>query len=72
MGCLVNEVMVVPPRSNCSKHTFARAFLQLRQAFRVTESGTRRRFVEEILLPVSTSFSLRTWRGSDPVDSEVD
>jgi hypothetical protein len=51
-------------------YTLARAFLQFRQAFRVTDSGTRRRFDEEV--PLSTSFSPRARRGSDPVLSEVD
>jgi hypothetical protein len=44
--------------------------LQFRQAFRVTDSGTRRRFDEEV--PLSSSFSPRARRGSDPVLSEVD
>jgi hypothetical protein len=51
-------------------YTLARAFLQFRQAFRVTDSGTRRRFDEEV--PLSTSFSPRARRGSDPVLSEVE
>jgi len=53
--------------------TFARAFLQLRQAFRVTDSGTLRRFEErEELLLSAISFSPRARRGSDPVLSDVD
>jgi len=53
--------------------TFARAFLQLRQAFRVTDSGALRRFEErEELLDSASSFSSRVWRGSDPVLSDVD
>jgi hypothetical protein len=51
--------------------TFARAFLQLRQAFRVTNSGTLRRLEEEVLLS-GASFSLRARRGSDPALSGVD
>lgn len=51
--------------------TFARAFLQLRQAFRVTDSGTLRRLEEEVLLS-GASFSLRARRGSDPALSGVD
>lgn len=62
-------------------HTLARAFLQLRQAFRVTDSGTRRRFdvllpafVAAVpMLPASISVSARRrGRGSLPVPSEVD
>lgn len=49
--------------------TFARAFLQLTHAFRVTDSGTRLRLDEEAAL--SNSFSLRGRRGSDPVLSDV-
>lgn len=49
----------------------ARAFLQLRQALRVTDSGTLRRFDEE-LLSAGVSFSPRGRRGSDPVLSDVD
>lgn len=51
--------------------TFARAFLQLRHALRVTESGALRRFpVEEVISGVS--ISPRGRRGSDPVLSDVD
>jgi hypothetical protein len=53
--------------------TFARAFLQLRHAFRVTDSGTLRRFdAREELLVSAASFSARTRRESDPVLSDVD
>jgi hypothetical protein len=51
--------------------TFARAFLQLRQALRVTDSGTLRRLDDEVLLSAS-SLSPRFRRGSDPVLSDVD
>lgn len=50
----------------------ARAFLQLRQALRVTDSGTLRRLDEEELLPAGVSLSPRGRRGSDPVLSDVD
>jgi hypothetical protein len=53
------------------KYTLARAFLQLRQAFLVTESGTLRRLAEEVLLLLSTSFPPRTRRESDSVDSDA-
>jgi len=52
-------------------YTLARAFLQLRQAFRVTDSGTLRR-LDEVVLLSSTSLPVRARRGSDPVDSDVD
>jgi hypothetical protein len=53
--------------------TFARAFLQLRHAFRVTDSGALRRFdAREELLLSAGSFSPRLRRGSDPVLSDVD
>lgn len=51
------EVLRTPRKPHSGKkgpHTFARAFLQLRQAFRVTDSGTLRRFddaVEPLMLP---------------------
>jgi hypothetical protein len=47
--------------------------LQLRHAFRVTDSGTLRRFEarEELLVSV-VSISPPTRRGSDPVLSDVD
>ena len=52
---------------------FARAFLQLRQALRVTDSGTLRRLEDREELPLSTpSLSPRARRGSDPVLSDVD
>lgn len=51
--------------------TFALAFLQLRQALRVTDSGTLRRLDEEALVS-GVSFSSRGRRGSDPVLSDVD
>lgn len=65
------------------KYTFARAFLQLRQAFRVTESGTFRPLFdavvealilpEVLMLPASPSLSPRGSRGSlPPVLSDVD
>lgn len=46
--------------------------MQLRQAFRVTDSGTLRRLEEEEALLSRASFSLRGQRGSDPVLSDVD
>lgn len=52
--------------------TLARAFLQLRQALRVTDSGTLRRFDKEELLSATFSFSPRFRRGSGPVLSGVD
>lgn len=50
--------------------TFARAFLQFRQAFLVTECGTRRRLTEEMGLS-SASLPSRRWCELEPTDSDL-
>lgn len=58
--------MVTSYRQGWGQLTFARAFLQFKQALRVTDSGTRLRLEEELVLS-AISFSPRPRRGSDPV-----
>lgn len=59
------SVRVVHLRQGCLPSHLARAFLQFKQAFRVNDSGARRRFDDEE--ECSMSFSPRCRRDSDPV-----
>jgi hypothetical protein len=65
-GRIAHKSMNGISRAWIEQLTFARAFLQFKHAFRVTDSGTLLRLEDEVLLS-EISFSPRARRGSDPV-----
>jgi hypothetical protein len=69
---LLNRIVkMLYRKGNLEDHTFALAFLQLRQAFLVTDSGTLRRLEALLLLPASISARGEVWTRPDPADSAV-